>query len=147
MWLLFIFFAALSAIVAFSGTNDYLEREKPVAARQGDTAAANLRAFAWAAFAYMQANPSTSGAVTWATIKASPAIPEPLKNANFNPNWKLVADGAGAWVVCAEIPDAALGSLSKVVPDQAKRFTSADGNKLVFAASQGQVETEAAKCN
>ena len=99
MWIVFIFAAFLSVMVAQSGNVNYIKREVPETQREGKAIAEKFRMFSWGAALYVQQNPTASGSLYWNTISTAAGIPDGYRNAGIRADWKIVADGTGKWEI------------------------------------------------
>lgn len=146
MWILFVFAAFLSVMISESGRTSYLERESPPVQREGKAIADKFRAFTQAANLYVQQFPTATGSIYWNVLKTANGVPDGYRNVGMPATWRVVADGAGQWVVCAEMSEYATARLHVMTGGRSPMQRAADG-KIVFADTVAAANTESLKCN
>ena len=115
-----ILLAVMTVFVGVMSINaGYLEREIPKAGRYASAQVSLYRSFALVVQQYVAANATYAGTITWAMLAVASTTPDSMKKIQMNSTWKAVADGAGNFVICAQLDEAAVGALGQMMPTSA----------------------------
>lgn len=97
---------------------------------------------------YMQANPTASGTIYWATFKTS--APPSAQTVSMPDTWKIVSTG-GSYVICTEFASRRAAAMpGQLLEDKPVKLVHLPSGKIVVsdpAAGETAMETEAAKCS
>lgn len=108
---------------------------------------ARYRMFAYATVLYLNANPSFTGTLTWATLGPAASTPPGLRNASMPLTFKAVVASASSFVICGELSEAAATSLGQLMPAGTRGYRTTTGSALVLTTSQSSADAEGAKCS
>lgn len=160
MWSLFLFFALLLVVMMGGVFSDYHSKTAvPAPSTEVAAAIGKLNAFAQGALVYQQAIGVPGAAMNWNAIVAattSKGLPPVLAGMTIDSasgsRWKVVPDGAGSYLICAEVPADSLSEVARMMPgwpSYSRTRTDAGGNPLemqVFAADATAADVGADAC-
>lgn len=143
-----IMVAVLTVFVGLVSINTtYLDREMPKKARYASAEVGLYRAFALATQQYVNANATYAGTITWPMLAASTTTPDSMRNVQVNDTWKAIADGAGNFVLCAQMDESAVAALGQMMPSSATPIrTTINGQDFVWLGDPTQAAS-AAQCH
>lgn len=160
MWSLFIFAALMFVVIAGNVFSDYTSKSPiPAVPPEVSASVGYFNSFSKAALLYTQLNGMPTGAVKWDVIKAvtkDKGLPKAYESVNIDStassHWKIVPDGKGAFLVCAEMSPEGVASLAKMLPDlssyaRTKTVGLDTLDMQVFAASSTEADDGANLCN
>lgn len=163
MWAMFILAALMFVLVAGGVFSDYASKQPtPPAPPEVVAEVSALNAFAKGALLYTEINGVPASAIRWDTIKAvtqNKGLPKAFESLAIDTAagsyWKIVPDGKGSFLVCAELSAEGIAQVARLLPPadpplvaHARSKTSGSNtlDMQVFAAHSSDADAGAESC-
>ena len=144
----FLIVAMMGVLVSLiSITSTHLDRELPPAARRAGAQVGLYRSFMLVSSLYVRANPGYAGTITWPMLAAASTTPDSMKNITVSDSWKAVADGAGNFVLCAQMDEGTVGAVGQMMQTASGLTkTTIAGQDYLWAGAPADASANISKC-